>query len=59
MNKKKCVTFWVDENIIKTFDSIYHEKSIFMRECMKRATQDKEFYFKVMCEGKKHEKEVL
>lgn len=46
--KEKCVTFWVEKEVISTFDNLYHEKSHFMRECIKRAIEDRNFYFDII-----------
>ena len=29
--EKKCVTFWIDKEIINNFDSVYNQKSFFIR----------------------------
>lgn len=56
--KKKCVTFWIDEKLLNQFNSRYFVKSQFMRNCIKKALNDEQF-FTEMIQGGKNEKEVL
>lgn len=56
--KKKCVTFWIDKDILEQFNSKYFVKSQFMRECLKKALKDEQF-FKDIITGGENEKEVL
>lgn len=56
--EKKCVTFWIEKKVIKDFDSIYNQKSYFIRECIKKAIKDKNFYNNIVVGGK-NEKTLL
>ena len=49
--EKKCVTFWIDKEIINNFDNVYNQKSFFIRECIKQALQDKDFYNNIVYKG--------
>lgn len=44
---KTCVTFWIDKETLKQFDKKYHAKSLFIRECIKKAIKDNNFYIDV------------
>ena len=54
--KKKCVTFWIDKDLLEQFNSRYFVKSQFMRECIKKALNDEQF-FKDIITGGKNEKD--
>lgn len=56
--KKKCVTFWIDKDLLEQFNSRYFIKSQFMRECIKKALNDEQFFID-MIQGGKNEKELL
>lgn len=56
--EKKCVTFWIEKEVIKDFDSVYNQKSYFIRECIKKAINDKNFYNNIVVGGK-NEKTLL
>lgn len=56
--KKKCVTFWIEKDILEMFNNKYFVKSQFMRNCIKKALKDEQF-FNEMITGGKNEKEVL
>lgn len=47
--KTKCVTFWIEKDLIESFDKNYHAKSFFIRECIKKAINDREFYINMTC----------
>ncbi len=57
---KKCVSFWIEKELINAFDEKYHAKSFFIKECIKRAVEDLDFYIEITT-GKKQDgkKEIL
>lgn len=41
---QKCITCWLDKELIETFDNKYPNKSLFIRECIIKAINDTNFY---------------
>lgn len=56
---KKCVTFWIDEDLIKEFDKHYKLKSLFMRECVKQAIKNRDFYIQMTMGENENGKEKI
>lgn len=58
--KKKCITVWIEEDIINEYDKHFHLKSFFIRECIKQAIKDKNFYIKITMGAENgNKKEIL
>jgi len=61
--KKKCCTFWIDKDLLNQFDEQFHNKSLFIRECIKKAIKDENFYMEITRKNKGvnngNKKEVL
>ena len=51
VNKKQCVTFYVDKKDMKYFDELYSEKSLFLRKCLKKAITDFDFFYGIIKEN--------
>lgn len=51
--KKKCVTFWIEKDILEMFNNKYFVKSQFMRNCIKKALKDEKFFNEMITGGKK------
>lgn len=51
---KKCVSFWIDEEILNRFDDLYHARGFFIRECIIKAIEDTDFYIDVTCGVKRN-----
>lgn len=51
--KKKCVTFWIENDILEMFNNRYFVKSQFMRNCIKKALKDEKFFNEMITGGKK------
>lgn len=59
-NKKdKCVTFWIEKELIQEFDEKYHAKSFFIRECIKKAVEDLDFYIDITTGAKNGKEKIL
>lgn len=50
-NDKKCVTFWIDKKELELFNLMYNQKSYFLRECIKKAIQNDDFYKNIVFKG--------
>ena len=49
--KKKCVTFWIEKDILEMFNNKYFVKSQFMRNCIKKALKDEKFFNEMITRG--------
>lgn len=50
VKEKKLVTFQADRKEVEQFNSLYFSRSLFLRNCLKKAIKDSDFFYKIMNE---------